>query len=604
MKKAIELLKEENLLRVIEEEVDIDLEIPHIAYIEVKKDDSKALLFKNPVSKRLGKKYDTPVLTNLFGSYKATELFLGKHPDEIADEIEGLLKLKPPATFMGKLGMLGKLFALKNVFPKRLSGRGECQEVVKKGSEVNLYDIPILKTWEKDGGPFITMGQVYTQSLNGEVKNLGMYRLQVYNEKELGLHWQIHKDSATFFNEYKEAGKKMPVSIAIGGDPLYTWAATAPLPHGIFELLMYGFIKGENAKLVKSITNDLYIPKDVDFVIEGWVDTDKLRVEGPFGDHTGYYTLEEEYPVLEVSAITSKKEPIYVATVVGKPPLEDKFMGWATERVFLPLLKTTAPDLIDYVMPENGVFHNLIIAKMKTHYPGHAKQFMHAFWGVGQMSFVKHAIFVNDDAPSLEDYDALSDYILDRVMVDNLLISEGVCDALDHSSPTYAYGGKLGVDCSADNVTFPKKDIISDEELFEKIKKLDSDIVEIKQYKTYTKTPITLLKTKKTKPIKESYEALKPIKEHTKLLVFIDEKKNDLNNPYMLIWRVVNNIDAKRDIFLEKEYIGINATNKNALDGFSRRWPDDTDCNKEVIKDLRQRGLIDVDDEFLEKYYI
>jgi 4-hydroxy-3-polyprenylbenzoate decarboxylase len=604
MQTALNLLKEHNLLKVIEDEVDIDLEIPHIAYIEVKKKNSKALLFKNPISKRLNKKFDTPVVANLFGSFKATELFLGKEANVIADEIEGLLKLKPPATFMDKLGMLGKLFHLKNVFPKRLGTKGECQKIVKRESEVNLHDIPILKTWDQDGGAFITMGQVYTQSLNGEVKNLGMYRLQVYDKNHLGLHWQIHKGSATFFNEYKEAGKKMPVSIAIGGDPLYTWAATAPLPHGIFELLMYGFIKGESAKLVKSITNDLYIPHDVDFVIEGWVDPNELRVEGPFGDHTGYYTLEEEYPVLEVSAITSKKEPIYVATVVGKPPLEDKYMGWATERVFLPLLKTTAPDLIDYVMPENGVFHNLIIAKMKTNYPGHAKQFMHAFWGVGQMSFVKHAIFVNDDAPDLEDYDALSDYILDRVMVDNILVSEGVCDALDHSSPTYAYGGKLGVDCTADNVNFPKKEIISDEELFEKIKKLDSDITKIKQYKTYTKTPITVLKTKKTKPVKDSYEALREIKAHTKLLVFVDEKKNDLENPYMLIWRVVNNIDAKRDIYLEKEYIGINATNKNELDGFTRRWPDDTDCNKEVIENLRKRGLIDVSDEFLKKFRI
>ena len=604
MKNAIELLKEHNLLKVIDEEVDIDLEIPHIAYIEVKKDDSKALLFTKPVSKRLGKKYDIPVVANLFGSFKATELFLGRDANEIANEIEALLKLKPPANFFDKLGMLGKLFELKNVFPKRLSGKGECQEVVKTGNEVDLYELPILKTWEQDGGPFITMGQVYTQSLNGEVKNLGMYRLQVYDKNHLGLHWQIHKDSAAFFNEYKEAGKKMPVSIEIGGDPLYTWVATAPLPHGVFELLMYGFIKKQSAQLVKSVTNDLYIPKDVDFVIEGWVDTNELRVEGPFGDHTGYYTLEEEYPVLEVSAITSKKDPYYVATVVGKPPLEDKYMGWATERVFLPLLKTTAPDLIDYVMPENGVFHNLIISKMKTAYPGHAKQFMHAFWGVGQMSFVKHAIFVNDDAPDLEDYDALSDYILDRTMVDNILISEGVCDALDHSSPTYAYGGKLGIDCTEDNVNFPKKDIISDEELFAKIKELDSDIVEIKQYKTYTKTPITVLRTKKTKPVKESYEALRAIKEHTKLLVFVDEKKNDLDNPYMLIWRVVNNIDAKRDIYLEKEYIGINATNKNELDGFTRRWPDDTDCNKEVIESLRDRGLIDVDDDFLKKFRI
>ena len=604
MIKAIQQLKEQNLLKVIEDEVDIDLEIPHIAYIEVKKPDSKAILFKNPVSKRLNKKFSTPVLTNLFGSQKATELFLGTHPDNIADEIEALLKLKPPKTFMDKLGMLGKFFEIKNVFPKRLSSKGECQEIVKMGDEVDLTELPILKTWEKDGGAFITMGQVYTQSLDGEVKNLGMYRLQVYDKNHLGLHWQIHKDSANFFAEYKKANKKMPVSIAIGGDPLYTWAATAPLPHGVFELLMYGFIKKQSAELVKSMTNDLYIPKDVDFVIEGFVDPNELKTEGPFGDHTGYYTLEEEYPVLEVSAITSKKEPIYVATVVGKPPLEDKYMGWATERVFLPLLRTTAPELIDYNLPENGVFHNLILAKMKTLYPGHAKQFMHAFWGVGQMSFVKHAIFVNEDAPELEDFDALSDYILDRVMVDNILISEGVCDALDHSSPSFAYGGKMGIDCTSDNVHFPKKTIISDEELFEKIKELDSDITQIKQYKTYTKTPITVLKTKKTKQVKEVYEKLKPIKEHTKLLVFVDEKKNNLNNPYMLIWRVVNNIDAKRDIFLEKEYIGIDATNKNSIDAFERRWPDDTDCTKEVIQSLRERNLIDVDDEFLEKFRI
>jgi len=604
MKNTIELLKENNLLKIIEEEVDIDLEIPHISYIEVKKEDSKAILFKNPVSKKLNKKFTTPVLTNLFGSYKATELFLGKHPDTIADEIETLLKLKPPTTFSDKLGMMGKLFNLKSVFPKRLKGRGECQEVIKEGKEANLHDIPVLTTWKGDGGPFITMGQVYTQSLNGEVKNLGMYRLQVYDNNHLGLHWQIHKDSASFFQEYKAAGKKMPVSIAVGGDPMYTWAATAPLPYGVYELLLYGFIKGKNARTVKCITNDLYLPEDVDFVIEGWVDTSILKTEGPFGDHTGYYTLEEDYPVLEVSAITSKKEPIYLSTVVGKPPLEDKFMGWATERVFLPLLKTTAPDLIDYAMPENGVFHNLIISKMKTKYPGHAKQFMHAFWGVGQMSFVKHAIFVNEDAPELEDYNEITDYILDRVKVENILVSEGVCDALDHASNDFAYGGKLGIDCTIDNVEFPEKNIVSDKELLAKAQELDSDIVEVKQYKTYTKTPITVLKTKKSRPVKESYKALKSIKEFTKLLVFVDEKKNSLDNPYMLVWRVVNNIDARRDIYLQKEFIGIDGTNKNSLDKFPRRWPDDTDCSSEVIDSLRERGLIDISDEFLKKFRI
>lgn len=602
MKNAIELLKEHNLLRVIDAEVDIDLEIPHIAYIEVKKEDSKALLFTNPVSKRLDKKFTTPVLMNAFSSHRATELFLGKKSEDIADEIEALLHLKPPSSLGEKFGMLSQLFSLKSVFPKRLKGKGICQEVAYH-DDANLYDIPVLTTWTQDGGPFITMGQVYTESLDGERKNLGMYRLQVYSDKRLGMHWQIHKDSANFFNEYKKAGKKMPVSIAIGGDPLYTWAATAPLPHGVFELLMYGFIKGKSARLVKSLTNDLYIPEDVDFVIEGFVDPTQMEIEGPFGDHTGYYTLEEEYPVMDVTCITHKKEPVYLATVVGKPPLEDKYMGWATERIFLPLLRTTAPDLIDYVMPENGVFHNLIISKMKTQYPGHAKQFMHVFWGVGQMSFVKHAIFVNEDAPDLEDYDALSDYILDRVKIENIMISEGVCDALDHSSDDFAYGGKLGVDCTSDNVDFPSKEIISDEALLALCKD-EVTIKKLKQYKTYTKTPITIIAIDKQEKIKNIFSKLKSLKAHTKLVVFVDADKNDLDNPYMLLWRIVNNIDASRDITMEKEFICVDATNKGDIEGFPRRWPDDTDCDMNVIKDLRQRGLLDIDDDFLKKFYI
>ena len=603
MKNAIALLKEHKLLRVIDTEVDIDLEIPHIAYIEVKKEDSKALLFTNPISKRLDKKFTTPVLMNAFGSHKATELFLGKKADDIADEIENLLHLKPPQSFGEKLGMLGNLFSLKSVFPKRLKGKGACQEVIYHDN-ANLYDIPVLTTWTQDGGPFITMGQVYTQSLDGERKNLGMYRLQVYSDKRLGMHWQIHKDSANFFNEYKEAGKKMPVSIAIGGDPLYTWAATAPLPHGVFELLMYGFIKGESARVVKSQTNDLYIPEDADFVIEGLVDPSQMEIEGPFGDHTGYYTLEEEYPVMDVTCISHKKEPIYLATVVGKPPLEDKYMGWATERIFLPLLKTTAPDLIDYLMPENGVFHNLIIAKMKTQYPGHAKQFMHAFWGVGQMSFVKHAIFVNEDAPDLEETDALSDYILDRVKIENILISEGVCDALDHASDDFAYGGKLGVDCTHDNVDFPTKEIVSNDVLFSLARDIEPSISEVKQYKTYTKTPICIVAIDKKDKIKNIFSRLGILKPHTKLVIFVDKNKNNLNNPYMLLWRIVNNIDAARDIFLEKEFIGVDATNKGQIEGFTRRWPDDTDCDMRVIDDLRARNLLDISDDFLKKYYI
>ncbi len=602
MQRTIELLKENDLLRVIDQEVDIDLEMAHIAYVEVKQDVSKALLFTHPVSKRLDKKFDIPVLMNVFGSYEATELIFGKEPDEIAQKIEELLHLKPPSSFWGKLEMLKELFELKNVFPKRVNKKAPSQEVIKES--IDLFDLPILKTWSEDGGAFITMGQVYTQSLDGEKQNLGMYRLQVYDKNRLGMHWQIHKDGAHFFNEYKKAGKNMPVSVAIGGDPLYIWCGQAPMPNGMFELLLYGLIKEENALLVKSKTNPIYIPADSDIVIEGWVDPNKEEIEGPFGDHTGYYTLKEPYPVMDVSCITMKTNPIYQATVVGKPPLEDKYMGWATERVFLPLLKTTAPDLIDYRMPENGVFHNLILAKMKSCYPGHAKQFMHAFWGVGQMSFVKHAFFVNSDAPELNNYEDISDYICDRVSVENILISEGVCDALDHASPNACYGGKLGVDCTSDNVRYPKKSILDDKELFDKLSSKIKDIKSICQYKTHTKTPICVIGIDKNVPIKTVYEELKEFKEHLKLLVFVDFDKNDVTNPYMLIWRVVNNIDAQRDLFLQTEYIGIDATNKSEKDGYEREWPDDANCDRDLLEDLIKRDLIPNNKELLKHYYV
>ncbi len=604
MEKAIEILKNNNLLKIIDDELDIYLEIPHIAYIEVKRADSKAILFTNVVDRKNNKKFDVPVLMNVFCNEKAVKLFIGDG-DKIGDEIESLLKMKPPTTFSEKLSTFGKLFALKNVIPKKLKGKGECQELIKLGKDAKLSDLPILTTWEQDGGPFITMGQVYTTSLNGEMKNLGMYRLQVYDDHTLGMHWQIHKDSNHFFHEYKKAGKKMPVSIGIGGDPMYIWCGQAPLPIGVFELMLYGFVKGKNAQLVKSVTNDIYIPKDNDYVIEGFVDTSKMRIEGPFGDHTGYYTLEEEYPFMEVTAITSKAKPTYLATVVGKPPLEDKYMGHATERIFLPLLKTTAPDLIDYYMPENGVFHNLILAKIKTLYPGHAQQMMHAFWGVGQMSFVKHAIFVNEDAPDLTDHDAICKHILNRIDIDELLITRGVVDALDHSSPKFAVGGKLGLDCTGDEIDELGITLLEDNKLLEKMQEISSDVKNLKQYYKDTKNPVTVITVEKNRSQKYLFEDLKPLYDNLKILVIVDDaNQNDVENPYMLIWRVVNNIDSNRDIYIDLNTICVDGTNKNAHDNFKRRWPDDVDCSKEVIDSLRQRGILDISDEFIKKFQL
>ncbi|MDY0123808.1 menaquinone biosynthesis decarboxylase [Sulfurimonas sp.] len=604
MKRTIELLRKNDELRVIEEELDIYLEIPHLAYAEVKKKDGgKALLFTNVVDKKSGKKFQESVFMNVFGSYRRCELLFGRTIESVADEITKLLHMKPPEGFFNKLSMAGELFALKNIFPKKLKGSGACQQVKYLNENIDLYKLPVLTTWEQDGGPFITMGQVYTQSLDGEMVNLGMYRLQVYDKNHLGMHWQIHKDSSHFFDQYQKAGKKMPVSIAIGGDPLYTWCATAPLPYGVNELLMYGLIKKEPARLVKSLTTPLYIPQDVDYVIEGWVDTHDLKVEGPFGDHTGYYTLKEPYPVMEVSAITTKKEPVFLATVVGKPPLEDKYMGWATGKIFFPLLKTTAPDLIDYHMPENAGFHNLILAKMKPLYKGHAKQFMHAFWGAGQMSFVKHAIFLDEKAPTLENYEAVATYILDRFAPKSLFITEGILDALDHSSPEALVGGKLGIDAtSANKIEAPQ--LLGDDELLRRVKELVPDAVNLHQFMRRTKNPITVISVKKTKNAKNYFDALVELSMHMRIVVFVDEAKNDIFNPYMLIWRVTNNMDAMRDVYISALMVGIDGTNKNLLDGFSREWPDDVECTQSVVDALKQKGVWDLSDKMYEKFQL
>ncbi|MBU1991193.1 menaquinone biosynthesis decarboxylase [bacterium] len=604
MQKTINLLKKNDELKVIEDELDIYLEIPHLAYAQVKKQDGgKALLFTNAVDKKSGTKFEEPVLMNVFGSYKRCELLFGRTIESVADEITKLLHMKPPSGFMDKISMAGELFSLKNIFPKRLKGKGACQEIVYLDDAIDLSKIPVLTTWEQDGGPFITMGQVYTQSLDGEMVNLGMYRLQVYDKNHLGMHWQIHKDSSHFFDQYQKAGKKMPVSIAIGGNPLYTWCATAPLPYGVNELLMYGLITKTPARIVKSITTPLYVPEDVDYVIEGWVDTDELKIEGPFGDHTGYYTLEEPYPVMQVSAITTKKNRVYLATVVGKPPLEYKYMGWATGKIFFPLLKTTVPDLVDYHMPENAGFHNLILAKMQPHYKGHAKQFMHAFWGAGQMSFVKHAVFVDEKGPKLENYEALASYVLDRFTPKSMFISEGILDALDHSSPDTLVGGKLGIDATAAHkVEAPQ--LLGDEELLEKVKELIPEAVNLQQYMRRTKNPITVISVNKTKNVKEYFDELVALSTNIRVVVFVDEAKNDVSNPYMLVWRVTNNMDALRDVFVSGLMVGIDGTNKNQLDGFTRRWPDDVDCTASVVESLKHKGIWDLDEKLYKEFQL
>ena len=599
MKEFIQILKENDLLRVIEEPVDVDLEIAHLAYIEAKKGEKgKALLFKNPIDKKLNKQYKFPVLINTFCNEKALNLAFGRDYEEVAEEISKLTKLHIPTSFKAKMDFFMNLLSFKNIPPKRLKKNKALYDYEILNS---LEELPILKTWEDDAGKFITMGQVYTQNLDKTQNNLGMYRLQMSDKNELLIHWQIHKDGANFYHEYKNVGfKKMPVSIAIGGDPLYIWCSQAPLPKGIFELLLYGFIKKTPAKLTPC-ENGIFVPYDSDVVIEGYVDLEEFKIEGPFGDHTGFYTPAELFPVMKVEKIYAKKDAIYQATVVGKPPLEDKIMGLGTERIFLPLLQTSVPDLIDYNMPENGVFHNLILAKIDAKYPAHAQQIMHAFWGVGQMSFVKHAIFVDKNAPSLKDYDALIPYMLDRFNTKKILISEGICDQLDHASPNSCFGGKAGLD-ACEEIQVEELEILEDEKLLE-LFKTKVELLNLKQFYKESKSPIVCILLDKKEKIEQSFDKLLEFKKHFRILVFLDVE-NKLENSYMLVWRVVNNIDAKRDIFIKEERLGVDASAKGEAEGYLRAWPKQTDCTKSVIEDLILRNILENNPDLFNKFEI
>ncbi len=604
MQKWVEIFKHHHELEIIDTPLDIELEIPHLAYLEAKKPNGgNALLFTRPISQKHAKTFRFPVLMNIFGSHQRAELIFGKNVQEIARGIHDLLEFRRPKTLIDQIKMLKKMLSLRHVFPKKQHfSKPLWQAKIHRGKEVNLYDLPILTTWKEDAAPFITMGQVYTQSLDGSKKNLGMYRLQVHDRNHLGLHWQIHKDGQHFFHEYKKAGVKMPVSIGLGGDALYSWCGQAPLPCGMYELMLYGYIRESAARVSRGVSNPIYVPSDCDIVIEGWVDVNEMRPEGPFGDHTGFYTPVESYPVLEVSAIAYKSGAIFPATVVGKPPLEDKYMGYWTERIFLPLLQKTMHGLEDIHMPENGVFHNFIIARLDPEYPGHSKQLMHALWGVGQMSFVKHAVFVAREAPDFSNPMALAEYILNRLDVRDLLLTEGICDALDHASPAFAYGGKLGVDATRKEIAHIKQ-VLEDGVLCQKFQQKIPEVARVVQYCLQSAMPVALIGVQKDQPL--DMRAFGEFGAFFGVGILLDECKNDLYNPYMILWRVVNNIDAKRDVCVLKDCVIIDATDKGQADGYFRTWPKEVDCSLEVLIKLRDKGLLKgIDSEFLKRYHI
>lgn len=435
----IDRLEQAGELRRISYPADPNLEITEISD-RVMKARGPALLFEKP------KGFDTPLLINAFGSSRRMAMALGaENLDDIAAEIADLTKPEIPQGLGAKIAMGLKYARLAKFIPKQAKGAAPCQEVVM--DPPRLSALPVLTCWPLDGGPFITLPLVFTHDPNTGKRNVGMYRMQVYDDVTTGMHWQLHKVGMEHMVD--SGSKPVQVAVCLGGDPAYTYSATAPLPKEIDEMMFAGFLRKQTVELVKCKTIDVSVPRDVDFVIEGYVDPAERRIEGPFGDHTGYYTPAEPFPVFHVTAITHRKDPVYPATIVGPPPMEDAWLGKATERLFLPLIKTQLPEIVDMNLPYEAAFHNLAIVSIRKRYPGHARKVMHALWGLGQMMFTKIIIVVDADVdvqnPTEVVWKATGNIDPSR----DLEIALGPLDQLDHAGIQPCYGGHVGIDATA-----------------------------------------------------------------------------------------------------------------------------------------------------------
>ncbi len=440
LEEFVRLLENRNQLKRITTAVDPDLEIAEITDRVVKKG-GPALLFENV------KGHEIPVLTNAYGSRERVCLSLGvKSINEIQKEIEGWLKIEKPRRLTDKVKLFNKLTGLKDMFPKTVS-QGGCQEVVLS-SEFSLDSLPVLKCWPEDGGKFITLPLVITKNPLTGMRNVGMYRMQVFDGQTTGMHWHQHKGGAQHYRIAEELGKRLDVAVAIGPDPAVTYAATAPLPDEMDEFLLAGFLRKKRVELVKAITVDMEVPANSQIVLEGYVDPAERREEGPFGDHTGYYSLADSYPVFHITCITHKKNPIYHASVVGPPPMEDFFLGKATERIFLPLLKLQIPEIVDINLPAEGVFHNLILVSIDKRYPGHANKVINSIWGSGQMMFSKIIIVVDKDV-DVQNPREIAWKVCNSIDPQrDIIFTTGPLDCLDHSSSLPSLGSKMGVDAT------------------------------------------------------------------------------------------------------------------------------------------------------------
>lgn len=447
LREFISVLEKKGLLKRVKIEVDPILEITEITDRMCKSPNGGFALFFEKVK---GSPY--PVVTNLFGSFERMSLALEvKDLNEIGKRIEDLLNQAPPKTLREKLQMLPRLFEFSRWLPKRVKD-APCQEVIEKENP-DLSRFPALKCWPGDGQPtdegrFITLPMVFTKDPETGRQNCGMYRIHIYDKVTTGMHWHIHKDGARHYEKYKRLGKRMPAAIAVGSDPAVIYSACAPLPESIDEMLFAGFLRKEPVEMVRCITSDIEVPANSELVIEGYLEPGEMRLEGPFGDHTGFYSPMDYYPVFHVTCITHRKDMIYPATIVGKPPMEDCYMGKATERIFLPLLRLDFPEIRDMNLPMEGVFHNAAIISIRKSYPGQAKKVIHGLWGKGQMMFSKLLIIVDEDV-DVQDLHYTAWRVLNNVdWKRDVVISEGPLDDLDHAANFPRYGAKMGIDAT------------------------------------------------------------------------------------------------------------------------------------------------------------
>ncbi|CAD7778774.1 MAG: 3-octaprenyl-4-hydroxybenzoate carboxy-lyase [Candidatus Methanoperedenaceae archaeon GB50] len=439
LREFMALLEERGLLKRVSVEVDPFLEITEIVDRLVKSGGC-AVLFENV------KGYDVPVLANLFGSMERICLALGVDDlDDVGRRIEELLRFDVPGGLRGGLRMLSRLREFAG-FKPRIVKTGPCKEVVLRGGDASLDRFPILTCWPGDGGPFITLPVVFTKNPRTGRQNVGMYRMQKFDSSTTGMHWQIHKHGA---RDFEDAEERLEVAVVIGADPVVVYAATAPLPEGFDEIFFAGFLRGKGVDLVKCESVDLFVPAGSEIVLEGYVEVGETRMEGPFGDHTGYYSLPDLYPVFHITCITHRRSPIYHATVVGRPPMEDAYLGKATERIFLPILRAHFPEIVDMNLPVEGVFHNLAIVSIDKRYPGHARKVMLGLWGLGQMSFTKVLIVVDRDV-NVHDMGEVLWAVTTRIdpARDVILIPNTPTDTLDHASSIPNLGSKMGIDAT------------------------------------------------------------------------------------------------------------------------------------------------------------